>query len=271
MSLKFKVDASIGAVLTSLISVLGYRFITRTRHEKDILSEKFLDVGRHASAIMHDFKGMLSTPVTYVQLLQKGVLATSAASEKERQVLQYLGEDLTYLNRYVQEVNALNHLSDVATRFKLSDLHAVIGILLRGHLRKCVFEVENDAEIYFSRNVLLKAFYNLTLNAIEAGGAVKGLKIRIGYDSAAQAVFIQDNGPGIPKEALQGLNRGQFVQSQKAESGSVGVYLVRELLEQRGAKLLFSNGAEGGARVMVRLPKAAVAVSERAPQERAAA
>jgi hypothetical protein len=93
-----------GVVITMIGSILGYHFITRARQEKDILADKFLDVGRHTSSIMHDFKGLLSTPLTYVDLLKKCMQAGTVGAE-EKQALDFLAQDLTFLNLYVNEIN----------------------------------------------------------------------------------------------------------------------------------------------------------------------
>lgn len=254
VTLKFKFDASMGVIITTILSVLGYNYITRTRQEREILMERFLDLGCHTSSIMHDLKGLLTTPITYVEVLNDRLELVSSEDHRLNDVLSFLKDDLLFLNQYVNEINSLNHLNEEIGWFQLSEVVTVVQTILQGSLKEATLETKNDFVLYFNKSVLIKVLYNVVMNSIEAKLPQNKLKIEITFNQKENAIIISDNGTGFAKDTLKDLNSGRLVTSEK-KNGGIGIYLIRRLLESRGSTIWFENNSEGGARVKVTLPK----------------
>jgi signal transduction histidine kinase len=261
VTLKFKFDASMGVIITTILSVLGYNYITRNRQEREILMEKFLDLGCHTSSIMHDLKGLLTTPITYVEVLNDKLEKVSNQDRQLGDVLSFLKDDLLFLNQYVNEINSLNHLNEEVGWFQLSEVVEVVQTILQGSLKEAALETKSDTLLYFNKSVLTKVLYNVVMNSIEAKQQKDKLKIEIAYRQNDRSIMICDNGSGFPKDTLKDLNSGRLVTSEK-KNGGIGIYLIRRLLESRNGAIRFKNSPSGGACVQVQLPQP-ISVPER--------
>jgi len=109
---------------------------------------------------------------------------------------------------------------------------------------------------------LAQVFSNLLLNAAkytEAGGHIT---LGLDRDSGEAIVTVQDNGIGIPPEALEEVfdmfSQVRSHEVRGAEGLGIGLSLVRTLVQMHnGTVCAFSDGPGLGARFTVRLPLAA--------------
>lgn len=101
---------------------------------------------------------------------------------------------------------------------------------------------------------LRRSLLNLVLNAKHAIEPNPG-EIVIGAeaDATEMRITVADNGPGFPAALLeQGARR--FVTTRTGGTG-LGLSMIRRYVEQLSGRLLIENGAEGGARVTMVLPR----------------
>lgn len=260
---KFYFDASMGVLITSLLSILGYHFVTRVRKEKDILAAKFLDIGQNASSIIHDFKGLLTTPQMYAQMLEANV---QQYDEKTSKIVTLLNEDMNYLSKYVHETNHLNNLKDYKDVFYLSEVIDSLLVIIKGKLRGVVVQAKTNPKLCLSKNLLLKVLYNLFVNSIEAnnehvvsaGHESKPLEIVVDFDPDKATLLVEDNGVGIPQDLLKRLNSFSSVESTKQQGSGVGTFMIKELISSIGGKVVFSNKKAGGTSVQIRLPEKSI-------------
>ena len=116
---------------------------------------------------------------------------------------------------------------------------------------------------------LTRVLVNLVKNAAEAmpaGGKIQiGLRERPAELGAASwlALTIEDNGPGIPAEALDMIFASGYTTSAKngsANGGStsphrgLGLSITRSIIEAAGGRILAANGTPSGARFEIELP-----------------
>jgi signal transduction histidine kinase len=156
----------------------------------------------------------------------------------------------------------LNNLRDVTERFQLSTILETMKVILRAPLRRAELVLVNESEVRFNKNVLVKVFYNLILNSVEAAPPSTRLRIEIDGNAATGTVYVRDNGPGFPPAALKALNSGKLVKSSKSNSGSIGTHLIIHLIESKGGHIRFANRPEGGAEISIRFPVVALAPKE---------
>ena len=110
--------------------------------------------------------------------------------------------------------------------------------------------------------LLSRILENLLLNALEAGGDGRVLRINTSRDDdQGQAVIeITDNGPGIAADILPDALFGPF-KTTKPKGTGIGLWQVRHLVTSLKGTISADNVAEGGARFVVRLPLVSVGKS----------
>jgi signal transduction histidine kinase len=97
-------------------------------------------------------------------------------------------------------------------------------------------------------------FFNLLLNAIEAGGA--NLQLNLTSQVAGDRVVMQilDNGPGIPAAIRSRVCEPFFTTKEIGQGSGMGLALVHQMLRQLGGNIEISCPASGGTLVNVSLP-----------------
>jgi two-component system sensor histidine kinase RegB len=109
--------------------------------------------------------------------------------------------------------------------------------------------------------VLQQVVYNLLDNAAEVSPDWIG--ICLSRDSDALVFSVSDDGPGFAPDQL--ANLGKPYNSTKPRLGAgLGLFLVGNVMRKLGGSVAARNRAEGGAEVTLRLPLAAIALTEEA-------
>lgn len=115
---------------------------------------------------------------------------------------------------------------------------------------------------------LTRVLVNLVKNASEAmrgGGRIEiGLSERPAAEAAETLVLtIEDNGPGIPENALGSIFESGYTTHVQGETGDggwpvthrgLGLSITRSLVEAAGGQILVANRAQRGARFEIALP-----------------
>jgi hypothetical protein len=237
---KFHFDATAGVLITTLLSFVGYNFVSITRKQKDALAEKFLDIGCHSSLILHDFKNLLTSPINAIFLLKR-----LENNDNNKKLIEILYRDSKFLLAYIEEINRLSKPYNTTENFKLSEILESLKIILRSQLQGAEIVLEKDSVVVGNKNLITKILYNLIINAVE----IKASRIEIGIKDSC--LFIRDNGNGFQKEQIQKLNSGKWIQTTKAQGNSIGLFLIQNLVEARGQKMKFANHPEGGAIIKI--------------------
>jgi signal transduction histidine kinase len=105
---------------------------------------------------------------------------------------------------------------------------------------------------------LVQVFVNLLRNALNAVGP-NGL-IRAGSKAAtldgqaAFALYVEDNGPGIPPEVLPDIFDAFVTTRLDARGTGLGLTIAEGIVNQHGGSITASNRCGGGARLEVVLP-----------------
>ncbi|MBI2255186.1 MAG: HAMP domain-containing histidine kinase [Proteobacteria bacterium] len=92
---------------------------------------------------------------------------------------------------------------------------------------------------------------NLVDNA--AKWASGDVRIRAAQDGAMALVTVEDDGPGVPPEALAELGKRGVRLDERVAGTGLGLAIVRELIEAYGGSLTLANRDTGGFRAEIRL------------------
>jgi signal transduction histidine kinase len=151
------------------------------------------------------------------------------------------------------------------TQVRATNLGAMVGKIVRavnrmpvGEGLKWQVEIPTDLTVCMDDGDLAELLGNLFDNA--AKWARRDIMIRAVVPSHSHVwLTIEDDGPGVPAEALAQLgNRGVRLDEQAPGNG-LGLAIVRDILAAYGGDMTFSKRPVGGLRVQVDLPACAPA------------
>lgn len=214
-------------------------------------AERLALAGEAAASLAHEMRNPLAGIVLGLQNLERDVpdplvsRVRPLVTEIER-VNRSLNEHLGALRAPVETpepVDIQRTVSELAEllRYEAADRIAIETDVPQG----TVCRTQPDR----FRQVVL----NLGLNAIQAMEGEGGrLRIRASSSGGSLDVEVRDTGPGFPP-ALLAATPAPFT-TTRAQGTGLGLRLVRRTVTEMGGIVELSNPAEGGARVLVRIP-----------------
>ncbi len=137
---------------------------------------------------------------------------------------------------------------------ELPGLLATLG-MIHGDGLQIREDVPGGLSLPWDREDLLELLGNLLDNACKWADSEVCLGIRQAADS--YQLWVDDDGPGIPAEARQGvLERGARLDEQVAGHG-LGLGIVRDIVEAWHGRIDLRESPQGGLRVYIELPRRA--------------
>ncbi len=220
--------------------------------------------GEVARRLAHEIKN----PLTPIQL---------SAERIRRRFLEQMSEDDAQLleratRTIIQQVEAMkemvNAFSDYArapdmeiVHVDLNHLVAEVAELYRVREIPVAIELDLDPEVTAVEADavrLRQILHNLIRNAVEALEHQRDAWVQIStrhseeYDLRAVFIMVEDNGPGIPADAVDRIF-DPYVTSKPKGTG-LGLAIVKKLVEEHGGWVEAANRAEGGVRITIALP-----------------
>ncbi|MBI2403298.1 MAG: HAMP domain-containing histidine kinase [Gemmatimonadetes bacterium] len=99
---------------------------------------------------------------------------------------------------------------------------------------------------------------NLLDNAVKYGPAGQTVQVTLALEKGGAAISVQDQGPGIPKDARDQVWKPYWRLPRERESAvggsGIGLAVVKELVDGHGGSVSVGDGANKGARFTVRVP-----------------
>lgn len=222
--------------------------------------QSLMDGVRHVSdTIAHN----LRTPLTRV-LSRLRAAAEDGVAPGERQVaIARAMEELEELNRVFEKLLQIAEAEAGARRqrFATVDLQVVVADVIE--LYEAVAEemgatVQHlgDAAtlpVHGDRDLLAGVVANLLDNALKYGGPGCTVQVQAHWKDGQALLCVQDDGPGVPPEALERLG-GRFVRLQPELPGhGLGLASVQAVVALHGGHIRYDNAAPG-LRVQLMLP-----------------
>lgn len=240
----FKMDAFFGVLIVFILSISGYKFVTLTREKKDIESQKFLEVGKNISSVVHEIKGLMSGPRVYFKILNRE-LEKGNVSEHMKQAISNLERDYQSLLDYVQAVNKLtindNSLKDINVR---ENVENILKTLFATHSKTHNISLVGDAYIHASSDIIKRSIVNLVNNSLENFSLKSINRGNVIIELKGDTVRIKDNGGGYTPEALKKVNKNESF-TTKASGTGLGLYMIKNDLASVGGKVKIYNEEDG--------------------------
>jgi signal transduction histidine kinase len=214
--------------------------------------DRLAALGTGVAKISHDLRGILASALLVSDRLEdsddpevRRVTPTLIAAIDRAVAL--CGDTLDYVRH--------DQLVMKRSRFPLADLIADVGMAASLSEREAL-TVDNRAPpglaVTADRDQLFRVLNNLTGNAAEAGAS----QVVIGARETGRGIEISvaDDGPGIPKRALERLFR-PFEGSVRAGGTGLGLPIARELMRNHGGELSLVRSGETGTEFCLHLPQ----------------
>jgi len=210
-------------------------------------------LGTAVTKINHDLRNILAT----ARLVTDG-LTSSAAPEVRRvapRLLDAIDRAIALCTRTL-DFSREDTPPLARTRFSLAPLIDEIGPGLALSESDLAIEdaVPPDLVVEADRDQLYRVFLNLARNAIEAGA--HRLRFSALRESAAIAIELADDGPGLPPKARENLFRPFFGSARPGGSG-LGLAIARELVRAHGGELSLASSTGAGTVFRLTLPAVA--------------
>ena len=202
---------------------------------------------RMLAAISHD----LRTPVTRLRLRAEFL---GKAEEREK-FLETLDEMDAMIAAFLAFAREGGDLEPLRTVDMAALVESLCGDLAEAGLPVEV-EVPDKSLLRCRRWEIGRAVANLIDNAVKYGG---GARVSLTDRADAVEVFVDDDGPGIPADRLDGMCmpfvRGDESRSPLRSGFGLGLSIAKAIVEAHGGELSLANRPQGGLRARMVVPK----------------
>ncbi|MHC4308081.1 MAG: GAF domain-containing sensor histidine kinase, partial [Planctomycetota bacterium] len=208
------------------------------RLRQDLLSkERLSGIGQMMSTIVHDIKSPINTIYGFIDLMQD---AESTSTERKEYAGIIRHEVNTVLNMITEILDFAKGKTNILPRKTgVRDVMRRFEIPLKQLCEKSNTELKisenSKAIIYVDEEKLVRVFYNISKNAIEAMGKGGKLDLTITDKDGNVEFAFKDNGPGIPEEIKDRLF-DSFVSSGKEEGTGLGLAIVKKIIDEHKGK-----------------------------------
>ena len=236
-------------------------FVEITLRIKDLKAQERL-ISDHETlldTISHDIKTPLTSLVLAIDLFKK----VSQEDEKQfRTLLEIVENSIRKMQNIIHELTDTrkrehkykaeeellsfeNILEDV--RLTLKDSINASGAIIKSEI--------TVSEIFFSRRKLRSIIYNLVSNAIKFASADSSPEIFIKTTRAENCIIIsiKDNGIGIEPDKQEAIFKKYYRLENEIEGSGIGLYLVNEIVNNSGGKILLESDPGKGSEFKVYL------------------
>ncbi len=251
--------------------IISGRDVTELKRleEQLIQAEKLAAMGQMLAGVAHELNNPLTAILGVTELLRE----RAGIDESTKRQL-----DLTHrqARRAARIVQNLLEFSRPAAPQKLSlDVNSLIERTLQLHehsLRRNNVEVEFTSQpglqqVVGDANQLIQVFLNLITNAEHAIREAREsgrISIRLGQMGSHVSVTVQDDGIGIPSEALPRIFDPFYTTKRPGGGTGLGLSICMSIVKEHGGSIDVETLPAGGSAFTVFLPMASVA-GDRSP------
>jgi signal transduction histidine kinase len=231
----------------------------QTAQQELVVAERMATVGRLSLRIAHEVRNPISAIELNAEMLEDIVRERGDADLKEAaDLVSAIRDQVTTLDALTEEYLAfarfpkphfeeesINHLVQELADF-VRPVATRQGLTLRVEVDPNVPMMEID------RGLLRQAVLNLVKNGLETLSSGGELTITSRFDGEAVEIAVSDTGGGIPEDAVPRLFEQFF--TTKPQGTGLGLSITRQIAEEHGGEVTWTNRAPLGATFTIRLP-----------------
>ncbi|MDY7228234.1 ATP-binding protein [Hyalangium rubrum] len=228
------------------------------------MTEKLAAVGTMTAGLSHEIRNPLNAAALQLSVLERRLRKLPESQQ---------GPLMEPLSLVRDEIRRLDHILEDFLQFARPREFRPQPVEVEPLLRRVVDLLGSQAEVRRVRLELVgpvpasrvpgeeerlrQVLINLALNALEATPSEGQVRLAAGEDEQGVWVTLDDSGPGIPVEIRDRIFEPFF--TTKAQGSGLGLSIVHAIVTQHGGTLVVGDAPGGGARFVLRLPKAAPA------------
>ena len=235
--------------------IIKLRAQERLKLKEDLAKARHLSsLGELTAGISHEIRNPLGIIQSSAALLKKKM----AALDPENTIADIIVEESKRLNAIITDF--LNYARPRTPQFRPCRLEEILERNIRflepqmepaNH--RIRMEPEPDLpEIPADPEMLYQAFLNILINAIQAMPQGGDVVVRLQRSGERLELFFDDEGGGIPQEAMESLMDPFF--TTKETGTGLGLGIVQNILQTHNGTIRVENRSPKGARVTVSLP-----------------
>jgi two-component system, OmpR family, osmolarity sensor histidine kinase EnvZ len=195
------------------------------------------------SGISHDLRTPLTRLKLQLALLKQQDLAKKMSDdieEMERMLNEYLEFSRHQKNEETEEVNLNTVVRDVIEKYESKKIH---------------ISATEDLQINIRPNSIKRCLTNLIDNGLSYG---KKIEISLLKTKKTAAIFIDDDGPGIPENEYQNVMKPFYridkSRGQNKAGVGLGLSIANDIIRSHGGIISLDKSALNGLRVKISLP-----------------
>jgi two-component system, NtrC family, nitrogen regulation sensor histidine kinase NtrY len=223
-------------------------------------AERVKSWGEMARRIAHEMKNPLTPLRLAAHRMQRNADAPAMQESlnviaEETRRLEELAASFAMLGRPAEGPRSAVDVRELIERLLATDVPSNIEVVVNA--------VPQPQLVQADYNALLQAFRNIVRNAVDAieqNERDRRIEVEIKpTDADLVRVAITDTGRGISPEAHERLFEPDY--TSKARGTGLGLTVARQTIRVHGGEITAQNSPEGGARIVVELPRHVQAVS----------
>ncbi|WP_045576949.1 ATP-binding protein [Desulfosporosinus sp. I2] len=214
------------------------------------------------ASVTHELRTPLHLIQGYLEAIQDGVIP----KDQQEEYLDLVFEEAKRLARLVHDLQDINRLEQGQISQPIAiDLESfMIDIEQRfqGRAQELSVNLEiskTSGELYADPDRLLQVFINLLDNALSHTPSGKTVRVFIVLEQNQVRIAVQDEGEGIPKEALPYIFDRFFrvnkARSRKDGGMGLGLAIVRQIVEAHGGTIKVESDMGKGTTFWIELPR----------------
>lgn len=223
-----------------LTAMIASHVLNFERELRNKAQARYSLIGTQASAILHDLKNILATPLLQIDHLRslipdQNLQVQTAVSDIEKT----LTDAATIAIRFNQMSVLANTEKSLV---KISDTISEVKAILNRRLNGVTVEIQGDRSVMADQGFITSLFLNLFMNSLAAMAKSEVKIVTILVDN--KKISFKDTGSGFSEEALKHINKNLTFTDKENGSGN-GLRIIKEACLDLGAGVKFYNSANG--------------------------
>ncbi len=270
---KFVVVAVFSIITTLFVSAFLAASITQRLHERErqlsqaniVLAEQDRMKSRYVMRVAHDLAEPAGMITSCLRLVTQGL--TGPIPEKAMDMVQRAQRKSEYLGQLVKDLLSLSRIKAAReipkTEVKLSEVIGQVFEELQPHVleKKLVLEQKLPAAlpaIYGNAEAIHELLGNLVANAVKYTLVDGRVEVSASNTDDKILVKVQDNGVGIPVEAVghifEEFYRADNVKAEAIEGTGLGLSIVKQILDTHSGEIWVESEQDKGTTFSFTLP-----------------